>query len=187
MDMLKEAKKNATVPNFLTLLRIVLIVPMSHYILKESYLYAGSMLLLSAISDMLDGVIARKFHQVTQLGKILDPIADKLTLIVIVLSLSVNYPYVYPFVAVMLVKEILMLTGGAILLKKKIRPPAAKWFGKAATAFFYGSVITVIGLRALWNINLPWLVTGLFALSTGLMVFALLNYGVMFLMLIKEN
>ncbi len=187
MNIAETVRKNCTIPNALTLLRIMLIIPMAKYILAERYGEASVFLGISALSDMLDGMAARNLGQVTQLGKILDPIADKLTLIAIVLCINMVYPYIYPFVAVMFAKEMIMLAGGAILLKKKIRPPAAKWFGKVATAVFYVSVILLVALRAVWGINISWLSTSLFGLSAGFMMFALMNYMAIFMKLMKEN
>ncbi len=187
MNIAETVRKNCTIPNALTLLRIMLIIPMAKYILAERYGEASVFLGISALSDMLDGMAARNLGQVTQLGKILDPIADKLTLIAIVLCINRVYPYIYPFVAVMFAKEMIMLAGGAILLKKKIRPPAAKWFGKVATAVFYVSVILLVALRAVWGINISWLSTSLFGLSAGFMMFALMNYMAIFMKLMKEN
>lgn len=187
MNIAETVRKNCTVPNALTLLRIFLIVPTAKYILEEKYAYAGIFLLISALSDMLDGIAARKLGQVTQLGKILDPIADKLTLIAVVLCINRVYPYVYPFVTVMFVKEALMLAGGAVLLRKGIKPPSAKWFGKAATAVFYTSMIVLVSLRAFWGISISWLSTSLFGLSAGFMMYALMNYASIFFRLVKEN
>jgi len=187
LNLIKEAKRNFTIPNLLSILRIAIIIPMSKFILTENYIMAGVLLLVSALSDMLDGIIARKFDQVTQLGKMLDPVADKLTLIAVVLCVNRIYPYVYPFVIVMFIKEIIMLAGGAVLIRNKIKPPAAKWFGKAATAVFYISMITLVLLKAVWNINISWLATSLFALSAAFMLFALMNYAVIFFEITKVN
>ena len=184
---LNAIKKNMTIPNCLTALRIVLIVPMVSCLLKEQYAPAGVCLLASALSDMCDGWIARKFHQVTSLGKVLDPIADKLTLIAVVICIYLLYPYIYPFMVLLFAKEVIMLAGGAILLHQHIRPPAARWFGKAATAVFYASVISIIALRAVWNINVPPLLTSLLALTSACMIFALCGYASMFFQLLKEK
>ena len=83
----------------------------------------GILLLLSALSDMLDGLIARRLHQVTALGRILDPMADKLTLIAVVIGLNVLYPDMVPFTLILFCKEMLMLTGGAFLLRMRLHPP----------------------------------------------------------------
>jgi len=187
LNITETVRKNCTLPNMLTILRIAVIIPLARYILAEKYVYAGILLGVSAVSDMFDGMAARKLNQVTQLGKILDPIADKLTLIAVVLCINQIYPYVYPFVIVMFLKELIMLTGGAILLKKKIKPPAAQWYGKAATAVFYSSMILLIALRAVWKVEIYWLSLALFGVSTGFMIFAFMNYAVIFLRLLKEN
>ena len=187
MGIAETVKRNVTIPNMLTLLRIAVIVPLAECIWEEKYIQAGILLAVSALSDLFDGMIARKFNQITQLGKILDPIADKLTLIALVICLNRVYPYIYPFVTVMLVKEIVMLTGGAVLLVKKIKPPPAQWFGKVSTAVFYISVIVLVALRAFFGITVSWLSTSLFGFSAGCMLFALMNYVSIFLKLLKEN
>lgn len=187
MGIAETVKRNVTIPNMLTLLRIAVIVPLAECIWEEKYIQAGILLAVSALSDLFDGMIARKFNQITQLGKILDPIADKLTLIALVICLNRVYPYSYPFVTVMLVKEIVMLTGGAVLLMKKIKPPSAQWFGKVSTAVFYVSMTVLVGLRAFFGITVSWLSTSLFGFSAGCMLFALMNYVSIFLKLLKEN
>lgn len=187
MGVAETVKRNVTIPNMLTLLRIAVIVPMAECIWQEKYIHAGILLAVSALSDLFDGMIARKFNQVTQVGKILDPIADKLTLIAVVICLNKVYPYIYPFVTVMFVKEMIMLTGGAILLVKRIKPPSAQWFGKVATAVFYVSVTVLVGLRAFFGITISWLSTSFLGLSAGCMMFALMNYVSIFIKLLKEN
>ncbi len=180
-------KKNLTVPNALSLIRIIIIVPLVIFMLREQYVGAGLMLLISAVSDMFDGIIARKFHQITQLGKILDPIADKLTLIAVVICINIIYPVVTSFVIVLFSKEILMLCGGFLLLRMKIKPPAAKWYGKVSTVIFYVSVVTVVLLKAIWNITDQFLIVILFSITTFAMLFSLANYAILFFKLIKDK
>lgn len=108
-------KKNLTIPNILSFIRIVVIVPLVISFLNERFIESGIYLLISGLSDMFDGAIARKFNQVTQLGKILDPIADKLTLIAVVICLAILFPSVWPIVIILMSKDILMLIGGAVL------------------------------------------------------------------------
>ncbi|MGN0470725.1 MAG: CDP-alcohol phosphatidyltransferase family protein, partial [Acutalibacteraceae bacterium] len=78
-DIKSVIKKNLTVPNLLSFIRILVIPPLIIFLLDQNFIMAGVMLIISGVSDMFDGMIARKFNQVTQLGKMLDPIADKLT------------------------------------------------------------------------------------------------------------
>ena len=65
-------------PNFLTLVRFVLVPVMATFLLKEQFTIAICIYILASITDVLDGYIARKFNKITKLGKILDPMADKL-------------------------------------------------------------------------------------------------------------
>ena len=180
-------KENLTVPNFLSFIRIVIILPMAKSLLRQDYITAGIMLLISAVSDTLDGFIARKFNQVTQLGKILDPIADKLTLISLVICINIIYPDILLFVVCLFIKEMLMLSGGAVLLNFRIRPPAAKWYGKISTVIFYVSVITLVVLKALWGYTNRALTVTLLAVTTVFMMFSLVMYFTLFVKLVNKK
>ncbi len=137
---------------------------------------------------MFDGAIARKFNQVTQLGKkILDPIADKLTLIAVVICLAILFPSVWPIVIILMSKDILMLIGGAVLLCMKIRPPAAKWYGKVATAIFYVSITTMVCLSAIFNYKNDVLDIILMSLTLIAMIVAFVSYAIIFVKLIKNR
>ena len=113
-----------TVPNLLSLIRIFLIPAFAVLYYKGHIGWAVLMLALSGISDFLDGKIARRFNQVSELGKILDPVADKLTQITIAVMLyiafrSCNDQLMVAFSWVFLVflaKEAVMVIGGAIMI-----------------------------------------------------------------------
>lgn len=186
-DIKSAVIRNLTIPNFLSLVRILVIPTMVMYFLEENYAMAGVMLLISGISDMFDGILARKLNQVTQLGKMLDPVADKLTLIAVVICINILYPTILPFVIVLFAKEISMLCGGLILIKKKIKPPAAEWYGKTATVIFYVSVISIVLIKAIWHITNDMVVYILFSITTLSMLFALVKYAIIFFDLIKQN
>lgn len=121
----KAWKENLTVPNILSVLRILLIIPFVFFFLSKNYIAAAAMVIISGLSDMFDGMIARKFNQITALGKILDPIADKLTLVAVIICIGIIVPKIIPLVVILVVKDLLMLLGGAYLIQKKITPPAA--------------------------------------------------------------
>ena len=74
-----------TIPNWLSFLRIALIPVFSVLFVKEYYIWAFALMIIGALTDLVDGKIARKFNQVSNLGKILDPVADKLSQIAIVI------------------------------------------------------------------------------------------------------
>lgn len=107
-----------TIPNIITYVRFVLIIPFVYFFLAEQYIYAAICIGLSGLSDCFDGMAARKLNQVTPLGKILDPIADKVTLFAVVICMVIYVPMVLPILVALLVKDLLMLLGGADLIKK---------------------------------------------------------------------
>lgn len=187
MNVKAAIKRNITVPNLLSCLRLAVIPPTVRYIVKENYVMAGIMLLISAVSDMFDGMIARRFNQVTQLGKMLDPLADKLTLAAVILSLSFVDKAVMWFVAVLITKELLMLAGGFLLLRLNMKPPAARWYGKTATVIFYTSVTVIVSLRAVWGIRSYVLTAVLLSVTTAAMLFALIMYGRIFISMLKQH
>ena len=175
-----------TVPNCISFFRILLIIPFVLFFISGSYIEAFSFILLSGISDCLDGFFARKLNQVSKLGKLLDPIADKLTLVAVVICFGILIPVIFPFLSVLIVKDVLMLTGGFYLLKKGIEPPAAKWYGKVATLIFYVSVVSIVLYKSVLHYDMPYLTVFLVGITVFAMIFALLNYAGVFLLLLKE-
>lgn len=172
-----------TVPNALSFLRILLI-PVFAYLFIQDYVIAAVIVMAgAAFTDLLDGKIARKFNQVSNLGKILDPIADKLSQIAIVIILLVKYegPIRY-LLGFFIVKELLMLVAGAIMLSQGKRPIAAEIWGKLATTVFYVAMIIVIAfgkegaLVELCGFQLPdiatWILVGVSALFTLIALFS---------------
>ncbi|MEE0958010.1 MAG: CDP-alcohol phosphatidyltransferase family protein [Ruminococcus sp.] len=168
-----------TVPNLLTYLRFLLVAPFIYFFLNENYIMAAVCIGLSGLSDCLDGFFARRFNQVTSLGKILDPIADKVTLVSVAICMLIYMPSLLPIMLVMIGKEFIMLLGGMILLAMKITPPPARWYGKVATIIFYVSVCTIIFLRAAFNIQNDFLITATFIITAAAMVFALVMYVIL--------
>lgn len=146
-DNIKDLFKDClTIPNALSLLRILLIPVFAVLFIKGFVVPAVIVIAVAAITDLLDGKIARKYNMVSNLGKILDPIADKLSQMAIVIILIYEYydsaiKYLFAF---FIAKELIMLLGGAILLSKGLRPTAAEIWGKVATTVFYVFMIIII-------------------------------------------
>lgn len=180
-------KKNITIPNILSLIRIILIGPFVNYFIKEDYLTAAIILALSGLSDMFDGMIARKFNQISELGAILDPIADKLTLIAIVICLLILFPILMPLVVLMLIKELAMLICGGDLLRRGITPPSANWYGKLSTVLFYVSTVIIVSLEAIWGYQSNILALVLMTITAIAMGYTLVRYAKLYFGLLKEN
>ena len=186
-DVKQDWKRNINVPNALSLLRLLVIAPCVFFFLNDQYFYAAIMLVISGLSDMLDGMIARKFDQYTPLGAMLDPVADKLTLGAVVICMGIKFPVVIPVVVLLIIKELTMLIAGGVLLKMHKRPPAAKWYGKVATVVFYLSVTVIVALKAIWGIDNNIVTISLLCLTAAFMIFAFVNYLLVFLGILKEE
>ena len=141
-EKLRELTRDMwNIPNCLTILRLIL-VPFFVW----AYLSGGRILALilfcaASLTDMLDGYLARKLHQITNFGKLFDPLADKL--LVICAMACHAWSGVFPWIAVMIIlcKELIMVAGGAVLLRKGV-VVYANVFGKAATVSFVAALIT---------------------------------------------
>lgn len=174
-----------TIPNALSVLRILLIPVFAVLFIKDYVLAAVIVMAVAAFTDLLDGKIARKFNQVSELGKILDPIADKMSQMAIVIILMIKYSdsALKYLLAFFIAKEVLMLVAGSIMLSTGKRPVAAEKWGKMATMVFYITMIIVIAFGAngaltpYINFQLPdfatWILVGVSAVFT---LIALLSY-----------
>lgn len=115
-----STKEVFSIPNLMGYFRILLIPLFCYlYIAKEAYLWASIVVLVSSLTDLFDGLIARKFHMITQLGKALDPIADKLTHAALAICLAIRYPYMWWLIGLMIVKEGYMGIMGLIFCGKE--------------------------------------------------------------------
>ncbi len=129
----KKKQKIWNVPNALTMLRMALI-PVFWYFMMGDRLYAALAVFVTAsLTDLADGYIARKYDLITDFGKLMDPLADKLMVISMMTSLAMKGIAPWPALAVILAKEATMVTGGLILYKHQV-VVYAKWIGKIAQA-----------------------------------------------------
>lgn len=175
-----------TVPNLMTCIRIILIIPFLIMFFNGNYTASFSVLIFSGMTDFFDGFVARTFNQTSQLGKYLDPLADKLTLFAVGFCVYVMFPKLIFIVILLVLKDILMIAGSLILLKRSINPPSAKWFGKAATASFYVSAATAV-IVYFSGADLFWLVNVLFFITFVLMFMAAIGYCKIFKSLLNYS
>lgn len=136
------------VPNILTLIRFVLIVPIVLSIAFENVILALVFLILSGITDVLDGTIARKFNLITDFGKLMDPLADKMTQVAILVTLSVKNIIPFWILGIVVVKEFAMISGASFLYGKEL-VVSSKWYGKLSTVLFYLAIACSLAIRYL--------------------------------------
>ena len=182
-----EKKDWLTIPNILSLIRLSLIPVFILLYLNATqptdYYLASFIILLSGLTDLLDGWIARKYHQITELGKILDPIADKLTQVTVVICLAAKFKWMRLIVVLFLVKELFMIVNSLFLLQKGKKLDGAKWYGKISTAIFYSCIVFLIAFPLLSEriASLLMLVIGFFLLLS------LFLYGKIFIRMYQEK
>ena len=183
------------VPNTLSALRILLIPVYCYFFLSDpgSYIIAAAALIVSAVSDVLDGIIARKLNQVTELGKWLDPIADKLTLGAVVacmwIKLHARIPVVTPLFAFLIVKELIMAIGVTKVTRGRDEMIPAQWWGKLGTVVFYCCMVLIMIMYVLdlGGDKQTLIITLLVALPAAAMLFALTRYVIFALRLLRGN
>lgn len=108
------------VPNALTLLRLALIPVFVWLIAKDRMMEALAVFAFASLTDILDGWIARRYNLITDFGKLFDPLADKLMVLAVMISLALKGIAPWAAIIILLAKESLMLLGGVLLLKKKV-------------------------------------------------------------------
>ena len=176
-----------TIPNLLSVIRILLIPVFAYLFYNDEKIMAVVVLAISGLTDTFDGQIARKFNQISALGKVLDPVADKLTQITIAVMLFIDFKTAEnPIInalgwvfLVFLIKEAVMIVGGLIMLLLNIRPGAAEFWGKAATVVFYVGMVIIIAvgpevgaLNDILGFQLPNVVTGIIVVLCAVMTLA---------------
>lgn len=137
-----------TIPNALSLLRLCLIPVYIHMYLHAAtaaqFRAAGLILALSCMTDMLDGWIARRFHQISTLGKILDPLADKLTQLALLVCLRIGRPSLDFVLGLFLLKECTQLLLGIIYLPRGFMLSGALPAGKISTSVLFVTLMAMV-------------------------------------------
>ena len=137
------------IPNILTVARFILIPFIIYYIATDRFILALIFLIISGLTDVLDGWIARKFNFITNFGKLIDPLADKATQIAVLLCLAFKEIIPYWIIVVVVLKEATMIAGASFLYGKQL-VVSSRWFGKLATVLFYIAIACSFGIRY-WN------------------------------------
>lgn len=175
------------VPNSLSLLRIVLVPAFVVLYLCGRDYWAFAVLLLSALSDTLDGFIARRFDQITDCGKLLDPIADKLTQVAVIVCLTVRHPQLLPLTVICFAKESCQAIGSTMLLRRGVAVHGSRWFGKLATVIFYVCMAAIVVLDKVQDAAPDWLIRTAVGVGGVAMIGAFIGYSRMFMQLSREE
>lgn len=151
-----EAKDLWKLPNILCYLRILMVPLFLHiYFTAETqrdYYIATGVVMASGITDFLDGQIARRCNMITDLGRIIDPIADKLMQLAMLAALMFKIKYMYILVIYLIIKEVVMAAVGFVCMKTiHRRLNGAKWYGKVCTALLYVVMLVLVAFPQLEN------------------------------------
>jgi cardiolipin synthase len=168
-----ERKQIWSIPNLISLFRLLLIPLMVGFYFKAKTIAALCVFALSALSDIVDGQIARRFHMVTDLGKMLDPLADKLTQGAALVCVAQRHPKLFFLLGFMAMKELVQASIGARSMKKTGQAFSSKWFGKLCT------VVTTACLMAMFAFpQLPeGAINGMILLCAAMMLVSLALYA----------
>lgn len=172
MNTGKSESKVLTIPNILSFIRLIMIPFIVWAYYDERPVTTAILLIASGISDVADGIIARKYDLISNLGKILDPLADKLTQGVVLICLVAKYRYLIALVILMVIKETTVTATGfnVFTRTKKMRP--SEWHGKIATVLIYLTMF----LHIVWTDIPLWASLGLLGICFVTVCISLVLY-----------
>ncbi len=168
--IIKDWKKDAfTIPNMLSVFRLLLIpVYVVIYLMATEpihYTVAGTIMAVSCLTDMIDGMIARKFNMISTLGKFLDPLADKITQFTLILCLAIEHSVLWMIVGLFVVKELFQLIAGIITFRHGRMLKGALISGKVCTAVLFVSLISLVMFP-----QIPETVVGIITIVDGILL-----------------
>ncbi len=161
------------IPNILTVIRFFIIPLIISALANNNYILAFVFLTLSGLTDVLDGAIARKFNFITNFGKLIDPLADKMTQLSVLCTLCLKGIIPFWILTIVVLKEACMVSGASFLYGKEL-VVSSKWYGKASTVLFY-LAITVSLVSKQFNFALHFDMP-LYYLALIITIFSLIMY-----------
>lgn len=172
-----------TIPNVLSMLRLALVPVFLVLVVVGSYVAALVVLVVASLSDLLDGYLARRLGQVTRLGQLLDPAADRLYIFAALVGLAANGLVPWWIVVVIVARDVMLLVLGVVLANHGYGPLPVHQLGKVATfALFFGVPVIMLGLAfpqaqpvsepigwaiTLWGAFLYWWAGVIYAIETA--------------------
>lgn len=185
-------KELFAIPNVMGYFRL-LVLPVFAYIYltadtKSDYIISAVLIGVSGATDFLDGFIARKFNMITELGKFLDPFADKMTQGIIIICLSFRYRLLIPVLCLFVLKELVMMgiMGLYIYKKKGVKLGGAMWFGKVCTAVLYLVMAILLISPAIDNFSMR-VANIMIIVVAVLLLFSFIRYIPIYIKMWREN
>lgn len=173
-----------TIPNLLSVIRIMLIpIIIWLYVVKKDYYGAIAVIVVSGLSDVADGIIARKFNMVSDLGKIIDPIADKLTQAALIICLAFKYKLMIGLIVLFAIRETAMSAMGIVTIKRTDEVCSARWYGKLNTVVLYSVMVLLILLP-----NISKSIANILIMATAcIMIVTLVMYALFYRALLASK
>ncbi|MGI9824846.1 CDP-alcohol phosphatidyltransferase family protein [Agromyces sp. Marseille-Q5079] len=172
-----------TIPNLISMLRLVLVPFFLWAVIAGSYVVALVILVVASLTDLLDGYLARRLGQITRLGQLLDPAADRLYIFAALVGLAANSLVPWWIVIVIVSRDVFLLVLGVVLANHGFGPLPVHQLGKVATfALFFGLPVIMLGLAfpavqpvsapigwavTIWGAFLYWWAGSIYAIETA--------------------
>ena len=143
------------IPNILSVIRILLVGVFVYTMFFVNAYVAMVVFLIAGATDVIDGYLARRNNWITDLGKILDPVADKLMQCTVLVSLNIKHIIPLWFVIPFFIKEITTLVTGFLVLRKRSVVVVSKWYGKMTVCLFYATIVLSVFIEDVLSESLP--------------------------------
>ena len=178
----EKALRIFTVPNILSMIRLAMVpVVIYTYVVRQDFVLTFVLLFISGATDVVDGWIARSFGLVTDVGKFIDPVADKVTQFAVLLCLLTRFPQLIWPVVVIVVKELTMLALGMLVYKKQNLVKGAVWHGKLNTLLLF----IMFFMHILWP-DIPDTVSYIsIGICIAMMLYSFVMYVIRFLKMFR--
>jgi len=165
-----------TISNLASISRVIFVLPAAYCLMADfpdHRVWAICFILIASLTDFLDGYLARKLHQVTDLGKIIDPLADKIGIGIVAICLLLTGDIPVWYLVVVLARDILIFLGGVYINRRKGIVPQSNMAGKiAVNAIALVLLLSVLRIHSLQPVRLVFI-----WLSVLIMVFSLIIYA----------
>jgi CDP-diacylglycerol--glycerol-3-phosphate 3-phosphatidyltransferase len=135
---------------------------------------------LACLTDFFDGFLARKFNEISDLGKILDPLADKIAILTLTFLLIFLRDFPVWFFGIIIIRDLAILAGGLFIVGKQKVILQSNWYGK----FTSGALaLTILAYILNFKSSYPWLI----GISLIMLALSSISYALVFIRKIQEN